>query len=513
MNNYYNNVEQPVRDERLVLGDSFHGTSCELLDCAREGCIFKQNRSYWEAGACQMSLSLMMAATVENSVIIMHSPIGCGAQLASLAKNVANGKAKRGINSSPMVWLSTNMQKEDIIFGGEKRLRETIRYADREFRPEIIFVISTCAPNIIGDQVEEIITSEAKNVSAELAAIHCAGFKSRVVASAYDAFYHSLIRHIRFEPEPYVDYNPDTMNDPYNGAAYVNYKYKKSRTVNLFNATSINPDDEREIVRLLNALDLNVQIYAEYSNRDKMRLISEAALNVSMCNVHDDYILKYLEEKYHIPYVIKGMPLGKAAIRDWLVTIAGYFGKEEEANKICDYEEKRLEEALKSFIPRLKDKRIVLGGGVVRVIEEAKLLNELGANVLEVRANHYDEGAEPVFREIDSEIPEVPIVVSSLVFELVNQLKQLKPDLVVEHPGKHGWIAKAGFPSVNLFGPKRPYFGYTGEYAFVRSIVFALENPSFSKRLEQHVALPYQESWYKKDPYSYIKKAENKKAE
>ena len=144
----------------------------------------------------------MMAATGENAVIILHAPIGCGAQMSTLESNTTSGKIKRGLDGNSVVWLSTNMQKTDIINGGEGSLRETIRYAEKEFRPEIIFVVATCAPSIIGDDVEDVVKSEAKNISADITSIHCPGFKSRVVASAYDAFYHSLLKHIQFEPEP-----------------------------------------------------------------------------------------------------------------------------------------------------------------------------------------------------------------------------------------------------------------------------------------------------------------------
>lgn len=501
----YEQQDPPVRDTRLSIVDSYSGCGCDFVNCAKEGCMFKKDRSFWQANACQMSLSLMMAATVENSVIILHAPIGCGVQMSTLASNTDSGKLKRGLDNNSVVWLSTNMQKQDVIGGGEKSLRETIRYADKEFRPEIIFVVVTCAPSIIGDDVGEVVKSESENIAADITYIHCPGFKSRVVASAYDSFYHSLIKHIKFEPEPYVDYNPDDFANPYNGGGLVNYQYNKQRTVNLFNATSINPDDEAEIVRLLNALDLNVQIFAEYSSRDKMRFISEAALNVSMCNVHDDYILKYLEEKYGIPYIIQGMPLGKAGIREWLVSIASFFGKEEMAERICDYEEKRLDAALEEFLPKLQGKRVLLGGGVVRVAEEARMLRELGMDVIGVRAYHYDNGAESVYEELGEELPDVPLAVSTQLFELVNQLKKTNPDIIVEHPGKHGWIAKAGYPSMCLFGPGRPFLGYIGEYAFVRNLAFQLENHAFSKQLSQKIKLPYKKEWFDKDPYSYIK--------
>ena len=310
---YYEQKTPPVRDERLTIGDSFSGCGGELLDCARSGCLLQKNRSFWQAGACQMSLSLMMAATVEKAVIVMHGPVGCGSQLHSLTPQTNKGKGKRGKAPKPFAWLSTNLREADVIGGGEKKLRETLEYADREFRPEIIFVVSTCAPNIIGDDVDEVVRQAQESVAAHIALIHCPGFKTRVVATAYDSFYHSLLKAIPFAPLPYKDYLPLEESDPNYELALKKQNFQKSRTVNLFNATSIGPDDEAELTRLLSALGLKVQVYTEYSSLDEFRQMSWAALNVSMCSVHDDYLLNYLQETYGIPYVIQGMPIGAKA--------------------------------------------------------------------------------------------------------------------------------------------------------------------------------------------------------
>ena len=249
--NYYNQDMPPVRDTRLRIADTFHGCACEMADCSKSGCLLKKNRSFWQTNACQMSLTLMMCSTVQNAVIVMHGPIGCGTQLHGLTKNAANGKAKRNLpNQKAPIWLSSNLGETDVINGGEKKLQETIEYADRTYRPEIIFVVATCAPNIIGDDVEKVVNTTNETCAAQVTALHCPGFRSRVVASAYDSFYHSLIRHINFTPIPYKDYVPDNLVDPAAQLGESVFKYKIAHTVNLFNATSIGNQDEAEMVRL-----------------------------------------------------------------------------------------------------------------------------------------------------------------------------------------------------------------------------------------------------------------------
>jgi nitrogenase molybdenum-iron protein alpha chain len=515
---YYDQKIPPVRDQRLQLADSFSGNACNLLDCAKEGCLLRKKRSFWQAGACQMSLTLMMAATVRNSVVIIHSPGGCGATMMSVSVQSHKGRVQRGYPSAPGNWISTDLNEADVIGGGERKLKEAIEYADREFRPEIIFVVSTCAPNIIGDDVAEVIARTRGTVSAKVAGLHCPGFKSRVVASAYDSFYHGLLKDIPLEPEPWKDYvplepqpspkgegSPLEPSCPEYDMQQAKERYRDSRTVNLWNATSIGYQDEEEIERLLRALGLNVRVFAEFSSLDEFRKISRAALNVSMCDVHDDYMLKFLKEKFGTPYYIAGMPIGFKKTREWLRGIAKHFGLEEQAEKLADYEEKLASEAVKPFLPEIKGKRVLVCGGVIRAGAEAMALADLGMDIISIKAYHYDDNAEEVYKDVAEKLPGVHVAVSNQIFELAHQLKTLKPDLVITHGGTHGLVSKMGYPSIQLFMADGVFFGYTGIYQIMRRIRFALENTNYQKRLSNHIRLPYKEWYWNADAFSFIK--------
>jgi nitrogenase molybdenum-iron protein alpha chain len=501
---YYEQSAPPVRDSRLKIGDSYAGNACGLVDCGRDGCLLQKGRGFWQANACQMMLSLMMAATVENSVIIVHAPGGCGAMLHPLSAQSAKGKGRRGKAPTALPWLSTNLTEADVIGGGERKLRQTIEYADREFRPEIIFVVVTCAPSIIGDDAEEVVRQTRPAVNADIVSLHCPGFRSRVVASAYDTFYHGILRGLELSPKPWVDFRPQP-GGPAAELEEKKYQFQKSRTVNVWNATSIGADDEDEVKRLLSALGLNVRFFAEYCSRDELRQVSEAALNVSMCNVHDDYMLKYLEERFATPYVIAGMPVGFRYTREWLLKIAERFGLEREAAALADDEEKLARQAIEPFLEQVQGKSVLICGGVVRVGADATALAELGLKVISVRAYHYDEGAEPIYEDLAENLPETPVAVSNQIFELTHQIKSLKPDLVISHNGTQGYIAKLGVPAIPLFNPDGAFFGYSGLYQILRRIVFEFKNTSYRRRLSQHIKQPYKQSYFEGNAFKYIK--------
>jgi nitrogenase molybdenum-iron protein alpha chain len=502
---YYEQSVPPVRDSRLKMGDSYAGSARGLVNCAREGCLLKKGRGFWQANACQMALSLMMATTVENSVIVMHAPGGCGALMHSLSVQSAKGKGIRGKAPRPTPWLSTDLTEADVIGGGERKLRETIEYADREFRPEIIFVVVTCAPSVIGDDAEEVVRQARSSVSADVVSLHCPGFRSRVVASSYDTFYHGVLRGLDLSPKPWVDFRPPPEGCPDNELEEKKRLFQKSRAVNVWNATSIGAADEKEVERLLTALGLKVRFFAEYSSRDELRLVSEAGLNVSMCDVHDDYMLKYLEEKFGTPYVIAGMPLGFRHTRKWLTRVAERFGLEKQAEALADYEEELTKKAIEPFMTQVKGKSVLMCGGVVRVGSEATALSELGLKVLGIRAYHYDEGAEPVLEDVAGRLSDTPVTVSNQLFEMTHQIKTLKPDLVISHNGTQGYIAKLGVPSIQLFNIDGSFFAYNGIYQILRRIVFEFKNTSYRDRLSRHIKLPYRQSYFEGDAFKYIK--------
>jgi nitrogenase molybdenum-iron protein alpha chain len=199
------------------------------------------------------------------------------------------------------------------------------------------------------------------------------------------------------------------------------------------------------------------------------------------------------------------MPIGFSDTRRWLRSIAAHFGLEDEAERLADYEEAKAREAITPFLPKIQGKRVLLCGGVVRVGTEAIFLKELGMDVLAFRAYHYDNGAEEIYERVAGEFPDTRIAVSNQLFEFCNQIRKLKPDLVVSHNGTQGTLAKLGVPSVQLFDSDRSFFGYGGVFSILQRIVFAFKNTRYPKRLSAHVKFPYRESWYEKDAFHYIK--------
>jgi nitrogenase molybdenum-iron protein alpha chain len=451
-----------------------------------------------------MMVSTLISFSVKDSVVIMHGPAGCGSSSHIIDFSVRMYGAARGVKMAGARWLTTNLTEAEVIGGGEEKLKQTILDADRQFRPTAIFILMTCTPSIIGDDIDEVVNRTQSEVSATLVPLHCPGFKAKVFSGAYDVVYHGILHKFDFKLRPYVDYYPFNKDDRDYDLKVQQYEYKKSRTVNLYNAWSIGPQDEAEIRRLLEAIGLNVQIFVEFKDPDEWRKITEAALNVSFCHVHDLYFIEFLKQKFNMPYITPSIPIGSSATRKFVMEIAQFFGLEKEADKILVKEEEKLKAALAPIRERVKGKKVLISGGYLRIGTTGLLANEIGMEVVGFRHFNFDSFGNKLFEEIGETIGDISNSISNQPSELVNQVKKLKPDMAISHPGVGIWINKLGIPSITLFAQRFAFFGYRGAYDLARRIDRTLLNTNYAKNLSRNIKLPYKESWYEKSPYHYI---------
>ncbi len=502
--NFLDAKSAPAREDRLKANIAFGGTCAELKSCTRNGCFSSNGclnlagRRFSQTQGCQFTLSLAILNTLRNAVIIMHSPIGCGAcSIGNVGVN-KSFKQLRDPLSEGVIWLNTNLDESDVIGGGERKLREAILYADKEFRPETIIVANGCVPALIGDDIDSIITELSEQTAAIIVPIHCEGFKTKVMATAYDAVYHGILKNYIKTPDrrSYV-IEPDLEK--------LKEQYRISRNVNVLNVSSMSRADELELQRLLNAIGLNVNFIPCYAKPEDFSYSLETSLNVSICGTHDDYFVGHLKEKYDIPFLIDTIPIGRKNTDRWLRKIAEYFGLEQEVENLIAQENEILDKSLVPFRKILSGKRAFLAGGEVRIIATAEILQDLGIKIVGFKAHHFDQFIDPIFDALE-DIDDVVIdVATNQPFEQANLINRLKPDIFITHTGGTNISAKHGLPILPLFGPSYNYLGYSGTFEVARRLNRIVRNCQFNKKLSEYTKLPFKKEWYEKDPFTYIK--------
>ena len=109
-------------------------------------------------------------------VHIVHGPIGCSYYAWLTRRNQARPENLTDVNYMNYCF-STDMQEQDIIYGGEKKLKKAIEEAIAIFKPKALDIFSTCPVGLIGDDVHAVAREmEAKYPDVNIFAFSCDTF-------------------------------------------------------------------------------------------------------------------------------------------------------------------------------------------------------------------------------------------------------------------------------------------------------------------------------------------------
>lgn len=475
-----------IRESRPYTYNDLGGRSRELAEKFGDRCLKAADRSFSQGLQCQQINSMSALMSMEDSVFVVHSPQGC-IGCASMGNDLYRvGQAHRGI--SPVRdarMLVTNLDERDIIHGGEEKLRQAIRDADERYRPKLIFIFTSCASGIIGDDVDAVAAELQKELSPVIVPIHCEGFKSKICASGFDSAFISVAKYILKGERP----------------------PKEKGLVNLFAPTSVSYKDNLEIERMLQVLGLHANFIPFYSSLEKIRKIPAAEASTAICKVFADEFMKDLEADYGIPFSHTVMPIGVRNTDKWFRGVAALFGKEKEAEEHIAREHERILPRLEGIRKRLEGKRVFICGGTGRSFAAAALIDDFGMKLAGFETPTYNDDAQADIDYLNGIHGDYVVDVANMQpFEQVNIVKKLKPDVFIGVPV---WSARLGVPTTHVLDSKRPTMGYDGILYLGNKIADQVENPGFNEKLAQHARLPYKQSWYEDDPFKFIKTAED----
>lgn len=496
---HLNANEAPKREDRLGACNAYGG---RCADAGRKGCGCLKNatRSFAQTQGCQLYLASSIINTMLRSVIVVHGPVGCGSANILSAGTTRVVQRLRDPSADGLVWISTNLDDADVITGGEQKLANAIRYAEAQFHPQAILVVNTCVPAIIGDDIDRLSVLLGEELYAKVVPMHCEGFRSKIMATAYDSVYHGILRHLLEKRYP-----PERESVLVDEVAAFRKKIAISRTVNVFNVSSMSRPDEVELERLLTAIGLHVRFFPCYAEPDSFSTLDEAALNVSVCATHDDYFSGHLEQIHGTPYRLRTIPIGTANTRKWVLDIAAFFGLTEQAELVLAQEERLLAEALAPFRRAFDGKRVYVAGGEIRVLATARLLrDDLGMEIAGLKGYHLDPFAEELLKDFEGGQDTGFSASTGQPFEQANVLEKEKPDLYIGHVGINGWAGRQGIPVFPVFMVSMNYMGYSGIFELAKRLVRILGNGAFNRNLRRHVPLPYRSDWYEQDAFRYI---------
>ena len=289
---------------------------------------------------------------------ITHGPIGCGFYSWLTRRNQTKPPGNEDENFMTYCF-STDMQDSNIVFGGEKKLREAIQEAYDLFKPRAISVFSTCPIGLIGDDVHAVAREMKEKLGINVFAFSCEGYKGVSQSAGHHIANNGLFKHV-------VGLD-DTVKEG-------DFK------INMLGEYNIG-GDAFELERILELAGFTlISTFSGNSDMGRFANSHTADLNVIMCHRSINYMAEMMETKFGIPWLKVNFTGAKATAKS-LRKMARYFGDKKLINrveKLIKDEMAAVNEVLRETKPRCEGKLAMLFVGGSRAHHYQELFNELG---------------------------------------------------------------------------------------------------------------------------------------
>ena len=117
---------------------------------------------------CKLSGAVFAITEIQGALPLIHGSIGCAFHQRLTPRRMY----------APIYHLPcTNLNEEDVIFGGEDKLREKIFETYKKYHPELIAILPTCVVGVTGDEAKWIMKDV--QVPCDLIYIQSEGFAHR----------------------------------------------------------------------------------------------------------------------------------------------------------------------------------------------------------------------------------------------------------------------------------------------------------------------------------------------
>jgi nitrogenase molybdenum-iron protein alpha chain len=478
--------EVEIRERRLKSIISYQGTGRDLCERSRNRQLNLTERSFGQCSDCSQGCSQTLTYVIRGAAVVDHAPIGCTVSSGANLTVEVSARA-RGLPPQKVQVLSTNIQEKDTVYGGLEKLRATVREAKRRFNPSAIFVLSSCAAGIVGDDIESAADELQEELDIPVVPIFCEGFKSRIWSSGFDAAFHGILTRIVKPPVK-----------------------KQADLVNVFNF-----EGSDTFGPLLGKLGLRANYVVPLADVETLEKLSEAACTTHICETLAMYPATALEQKYGVPEVKSPPPFGIGWTDNWLREVARLTGKDGIVEDIIKSEHERIRDELEQVRGELGGKRIYIFAGDSYAHSIANMLLELGLDLVGVTTLHHDQTTDGGTDSLDSlgnlvaskgEIGNYTVC-NKQPYQVFKLLQAAKPDiLIVRHMNMTIVGAKLGIPTMND-GDVNISAGYDGLVRLGKRLVDATKTKKLFENVARHCESPYTSWWLEQaDPFFFEKK-------
>jgi nitrogenase molybdenum-cofactor synthesis protein NifE len=419
----------------------------------KKGCT-KQLAPGAAAGGCAFDGAKIALQPITDVAHLVHGPIACE----------GNSWDNRGAKSSGSklyrTGFTTDMNENDVVFGGEKRLYKSIKEIVEKYNPPAVFVYQTCIPAMIGDDINAVC--KAATVK----------FGTPVIPVMSPGFVGSKNLGNKLASEAILDHVIGTQEPEYTTPYDINIIGEYNLSGELW---QVKPLLDEMGVRILACISGDAryrEVASSHRARAAMMVCSKAMINVA----------RKMEERYAIPF-FEGSFYGIEDMSETLRQIAKLLvsrGAPEDligrTEAIVRREEARAWERIRLYKPRLAGNRVLLITGGVKSWSVVAALQEVGLDIVGTSVKKSTKEDKERIKEIMGD--DAHMFDDMTPREMYKMLKEARADIMLSG-GRTQFVAlKAKMPWLDINQERHhAYAGYEGMVELVCEIDKALHNP------------------------------------
>ncbi len=405
------------------------------------------------AGGCAFEGAQISLFPFADCAHIVHSPATC----INASWETRQTKTSFGGVDMTQMGFTTDITPNDLIFGGEKKLRASVDYVYTNYKPSAIFIYSTCVTALTGEDIDAVARDKEEELGIPVVTVHAPGFiggknfGSRVAGLAV---VDQLIG--RREPETTTPYDINLIGE--------------------YNVTG----DMWQYIHILEKIGIRVlSTFSGDGRIERLMTAHRAKLNVLVCAKSLVTMARKMEEKWGIPWSSVSF-YGKRDTTNAIMEIVKAFNDEaltKRALEVIAEEEKACDEKLTPYKALFNGKKAVLNTGGNKSWSFISALQDLGIEVVATAVNKATEDDIEKAREYlgpEGVLMKVPGVDQPRV------IKEKGANILLAG-GRSLYTAlknKIAFVDVNQ-EKKISYGGYDGLLNFAKDVADALQNPVF----------------------------------
>ena len=338
---------------------------------------------------CKLIMSVTAFATVENAVALIYGPLNCNWAV----RNFKTTDYALFYGNAFLHMPTVNMDQNVIVMGGLDKLIKGIIETDKHYKPEVIGLFDSCAPALIGEDMQSAVDQAQPYCNATIKYFPSAGLAAPWLGKSITEISSEYIDMMKELP-----CLPDTVN--------IVGQYKEKFCIKAL-AKKCNfhdyLDEATELTKYIEALDLKLHRVLISGGPKYIKTASQASVNMISCPTWGYPIAQQMFKHYSVPYGRHCIPMGFQSTKKWVLELATLTNRQTEAKIFLEKQYNIMDALILETKKNVKGKVGLIECGrntqssFARAMALGRMLEELGikpyffnAHPLEIKAKKND---------------------------------------------------------------------------------------------------------------------------